>query len=57
MSTFRFASFNCENLFSRARALNLSDPTVGDKVLAYIDELDKLLRKTTYSSADKTKML
>lgn len=57
MSTFRFASFNCENLFSRARALNLSDPTVGDKVLAYIDELDKLLRKTTYSPADKTKML
>jgi len=56
-STFRVASFNCENLFSRAKALNLSDPTVGDQVLAYINELDKLLRKATYTSANKKRIL
>lgn len=56
-TTLRLASFNCENLFSRAKALNLSDPTVGDQVLAYIDELDKLLRKSTYTAANKSRIL
>ena len=55
--TFRVASFNCENLFSRAKALNLSDPRVGDQVLGYIKELDSLLRKSAYSNTDKNRIL
>jgi endonuclease/exonuclease/phosphatase family metal-dependent hydrolase len=56
-STFRVASFNCENLFSRAKALNLADPAVGDQVMEYIEELDTLLRKDTYTTANKQRIL
>lgn len=30
---FRIATYNVENLFSRARVINLSDPSRGDEVL------------------------
>ena len=56
-TTFRIASFNCENLFSRARVLNLADSTVAAEALAKIDPLNKLLNKATYTSSDKQKIV
>lgn len=54
---FRIATFNVENLFSRAKVLNLRDnEAIGDR-LEKISQLQKLLEKPTYSAADKTKML
>ena len=53
-TTFRIATFNAENLFARAKVLNLDDRTVGDDALKNIGELQKELRKSTY---DKTKIL
>jgi endonuclease/exonuclease/phosphatase family metal-dependent hydrolase len=52
-TTFRIASFNCENLFSRAKVLNLGDSTVIADALAKIDQLNKLLNRQSYSPADK----
>jgi hypothetical protein len=56
-TTFRVASFNCENLFSRARVLNLADSTVAADALKKIDRLNKLLHKATYTAADKQQMV
>lgn len=53
-SKFRIATYNAENLFSRAKVLNLSDFTIGDDALKKIGELQKELRKSTY---DKAKIL
>jgi endonuclease/exonuclease/phosphatase family metal-dependent hydrolase len=55
--TFRAATFNLENLFSRARVLNLPDKIQTSALLADIAKLDQLLGKTTYSPADKTQIL
>lgn len=60
----RIASFNVENLFARARALNKNDwvdepgpnPnhwSAGKKALEYYSKLNAILRKQTYSAADK----
>jgi endonuclease/exonuclease/phosphatase family metal-dependent hydrolase len=58
MSTsLRVASFNAENLFSRARILNLRDHTVTANALKQVDHLHKLLRKTSYSATDKRKIV
>jgi endonuclease/exonuclease/phosphatase family metal-dependent hydrolase len=57
MARLRFASFNVENLFSRARVLNLSDHAVAAGTLAEIGRLDRLLRKASYSAADKRDIL
>lgn len=56
-TTVRVASFNVENLFSRAKILNLRDHTVSADALKQVDELDKLLRKTSYSTTDKRKIV
>lgn len=56
-TTFRVASFNCENLFSRAKVLNLADSTVAADALKQIDQLNKLLHKATYTAADKQQMV
>ncbi len=53
-TNFRIASFNVENLFSRARVLNLSDYDKAGDLLDQIAVLKKLLGKTTYTAADKT---
>jgi len=45
----KIASFNCENLFERAKALNISDNTAGDVILNDIAEFQKELEKTTYN--------
>jgi endonuclease/exonuclease/phosphatase family metal-dependent hydrolase len=53
----RIATFNAENLFNRAKVLNLKDnERITDK-LERISELQKLIEKDTYTAADKTKIL
>lgn len=51
---FRIASFNVENLFSRAKVLNLADHAETDRLLRQIAQLKTLLAKPTYTAADKT---
>ncbi|HTW93084.1 MAG TPA: endonuclease/exonuclease/phosphatase family protein [bacterium] len=49
----RVATFNVENLFSRPVAMNYSDKGMGQPVLDDFHDLNTLLRKETYSPADK----
>src|SRR5688572_28906902 len=49
----RIASFNVENLFSRARAMNLETWSEGKDVLAEYSRLNTRLQKPTYSAADR----
>jgi endonuclease/exonuclease/phosphatase family metal-dependent hydrolase len=53
----RIASFNVENLFSRAKVLNFRDRSVGDGYLSKADELCRLLKKASYTAADKARIL
>lgn len=64
----RLASFNVENLFARARALNSDewveqpgdDPSrwsAGQKALNAYSQLNGILRKAVYSAADKAAIL
>jgi len=55
--SFRVASFNVENLFSRAKVFNFQDHSVGDKILKKVDEFCVLLKKTTYTTDDKEQIL
>ncbi len=57
MPTFRMASFNVENLFARPKVFNFRDRSVGDALLERIGEFRKLLKKTTYTTAIKNKLL
>jgi endonuclease/exonuclease/phosphatase family metal-dependent hydrolase len=52
--TLRIASFNVENLFDRARALNLETWAEGKPVLQKHARINRLLNKRVYSAADKT---
>ncbi len=56
-ASLRIASFNVENLFGRSKVFNFRDQSDGDKVLEKIDEFQKLLKKSTYTANDKTKIL
>lgn len=56
-NSFRVASFNVENLFGRAKVLNLADYSIGDQILQQIDEFHQLLKKETYSSEDKKRIV
>ncbi len=53
----RIASFNVENFFARAKALNTGSWTVGRPVLAAQAELNALLEQPTYSVADKARIV
>ena len=52
----RLASFNVENLFDRAKAMNLDSWADGKPVLEKFAALNGLLGQVTYSAADKTRM-
>jgi endonuclease/exonuclease/phosphatase family metal-dependent hydrolase len=56
----RVGTFNCENLFSRSRIIDLSDsPAEQERASAAIkaaDALRKILNKSTYTKADKEKI-
>lgn len=53
----RIATFNVENLFTRAKVLNLVDnEAIGDK-LVRVNELQKLIEKTAYTPADKARIM
>lgn len=54
--TLRLATFNCENLFSRARVLNLVDRQRSAELLGQIDELQGLLAQASYSAPDKRRI-
>jgi endonuclease/exonuclease/phosphatase family metal-dependent hydrolase len=51
------ASYNVENMFLRARALNRDDSSEGKGVLEKHVQLNKLLGKAHYSAADKEKIV
>ncbi len=53
----RIATFNVENLFSRARALNQDTWAEGKEILAAYSRLNTRLQKTAYSAADKTAII
>lgn len=57
----RIATFNCENLFSRSKILNLTDtPEELEKATAALkaaEELKRLLRKPSFTAADKAAIL
>lgn len=53
----RLASFNVENLFERAVALNSDDWSVGRPALEAVSRLNKLLNQPTYSDSDKAKIM
>jgi endonuclease/exonuclease/phosphatase family metal-dependent hydrolase len=52
----RIASFNVENLFDRARALNLQTWAQGRPILTKHARLNALLNKPVYSQADKKRI-
>ena len=53
----RLASFNVENMFDRAKALNGGDWAEGKPALEAHKELNALFEKPRYSAADKQRML
>jgi endonuclease/exonuclease/phosphatase family metal-dependent hydrolase len=53
----RLATFNVENMFDRAKALNRDSWAAGKPALDAHAQLNALFEKTTYSAADKTRML
>jgi endonuclease/exonuclease/phosphatase family metal-dependent hydrolase len=54
--TIRLATFNCQNLASRARLLTLSERDHEADVLGQLGELESLLAKARYASADKRRI-
>jgi len=53
----RIASFNVENLFSRARALNQETWSEGKEILTEYSRLNTILQKPVYTPTDKIKIL
>ncbi len=51
MTDIRIGTFNCENLFSRVRALNLDDKRDTATVLAQVGRLQAMLQKESYDRA------
>ena len=53
----KLASYNVENLFQRAKALNLATWDDGRDVLQWQAELNRVLGKAKYTTADKKKIV
>lgn len=53
----RLATFNVENLFERAKALDATTWGEGEQVLAAYGRFTTLSAKTVYTDADKQHML
>jgi len=53
----RLATFNVENLFARAKALDPADWAAGEGPLAAFDTFNRVAAKPTYDDADKQSML
>lgn len=53
----RLASYNVENLFMRVRAMNLKTWAEGKEILKAAADINRILGKVTYTSADKTKIV
>ncbi|NJK87877.1 MAG: hypothetical protein HC906_19855 [Bacteroidales bacterium] len=53
----RIASYNVENLFARAKALNKTTWDEGKPILDAYNQINTLFNKNTYSAVDKTKMI
>jgi endonuclease/exonuclease/phosphatase family metal-dependent hydrolase len=53
----RLAVYNVENLFQRAKVMNLSDWAEGQETLKNFADLNALLGRKTYTAAAKTKMV
>src|SRR5438874_12585882 len=53
----RLASFNVENLFERAIALNLPSWQDGRQALEHQTEINILLNNQAYSAADKSRII
>ncbi|WP_029582074.1 endonuclease/exonuclease/phosphatase family protein [Bradyrhizobium sp. URHD0069] len=53
----RLAAYNLENLFDRAKAMNLDSWEEGKPILAAFAKLNSLLGESTYSAANKRKMV
>jgi endonuclease/exonuclease/phosphatase family metal-dependent hydrolase len=53
----KIASYNVENLFMRAKAMNLPTRTGGADVLKMQAEMNRILSKKKYSAADKRKIV
>jgi len=57
-TTFRVASFNCENLFSRAKILNLRDSQDAAGKLKLVDELNQLIHKPSpFTASQKSRIV
>jgi endonuclease/exonuclease/phosphatase family metal-dependent hydrolase len=52
----KLASFNLENIFDRAKALNLATWADGKPVLEEVQKLNAILNKVAYSASDKQKI-
>ena len=59
--SIRIATFNCENLFSRSKILNLTDTpqelTDATAALKAVEKLKAILRKSSFTAADKAAIL
>jgi endonuclease/exonuclease/phosphatase family metal-dependent hydrolase len=56
-TTFRAATFNLENLFTRAKVLNLEDKAKASGILNDIAKLNQLLGNATYTAPVKQQIL
>lgn len=56
-NVFRVGSFNVENLFGRAKVLNLKDNGVANEILTQIAQFRLLIGKAKYTNDDKKAMI